>query len=577
MSDRNTSSNTANKKIGNQMVSKVLLMLIVTSVLIGAVSIGIYRNDNIESSKEYAGYITAGMQARIDGWELVNTVDSGEINAYWKTVKTYLDDLKSNTDAEYLYIVYFKDGNTYYYAEGTKAGDNLDKISSFGDETADGDFSANTVERLKQGKSTVVYDYFEKYGRIIEGTAPIKIAGGEVVGFVGVDLDGTKVFNGTLMFVFSIVGIIVILCSLMAVIFRRNVNKFVSAPILKVIEAANKMAEGDINVELDVDTQNEIGILRDAFWSMNESVREQTRILQKMAQGDYSEHIEDRSERDIANKSINALLNSNIRSVYTILETSKQVARGAAEIEAGAQTVAEGANEQAGSIEQFKSMIDDLTKVARENSDSVDEVNKATIEATEKLEDTMVIIENMADSLSHISNNTKEISTVMQLIDNIAFQTNILALNAAVEAARAGQHGKGFAVVADEVRQLANKSADAAKQTEAMLTESFSAMEQGSSKADIGSASVQSVVEASQTVRDSIAKIDEATKNQANAIEDIMVRIEEFSAVIQKNSTMSEESATSATYLSNLAKELEDAMNAFKYNEEDAKKLISAK
>ena len=567
------SSNMNNKKIGNQMVSKVLIMLIATSVLIGMVSIGIYRNDNIESSKEYSGYITAGMQARIDGWELSNTVDSGATNAYWKTTKEYLNDLKANTDAEYLYVGYFKNGKTYYYAEGIKPGDNSEDISSFGEEVPEGDFNADTLKKVKQGNSTAVYDYYEGYGRIIEGLAPIKVAGGEVVGFVGVDLDGNKVFYGTLKFVFCIVGIIVIICSIMAVVFRRNVNKFVSAPIMEVTEAANKMAEGDIDVELTIPVQNEIGILRDAFLSMNESVREQARILQKMAKGDYSQHIEDRSDKDIANKAINALLDSNIKSVYTILETSKQVSRGASEIEAGAQTVAEGANEQAGSIEQFKSMIDDLTKVARENSRSVIEVNKATIDATTKLNDTKDIIEDMADSLTKISNSTKEISSVMQLIDNIAFQTNILALNAAVEAARAGQHGKGFAVVADEVRQLANKSAHAAKQTESMLTESFSAMEQGSAKANTGRASVQSAVEAAQIAGDSVAKIDKATRDQTDAIEDIMVRIEEFSTVIQKNSTMSEESATSATYLSNLAEDLENAMKVFQYSEEDVKKL----
>lgn len=566
-----------NKKIANQMATKVLVMLIITSVIVGIVSIGIYRNDSIENSKEYARYIAEGVHARVNAWEIVDALDKNEANAYWKTMKDYLDDIKTSTDVNYVYIAYFQGDEVYYFAEGVKPNDNMAEISTFGDKAGDDDFKANVLSKIKAGKSTSEYGNYGQFGRIVQGTKPITDAGGEVIGFVGVDIDGSDVLKGTMTFIFCITGIIIIICSVMWMIFRRNVNKFIGEPIMQITDAANKMATGDIDVKIDTEVKNEIGVLRDAFMSMNESIRNQAAILKNMAEGDYRDHIKVRSDHDIVNQSINELLDSNIKSVYTILETSKQVSRGAVEIEAGAQTVAEGANEQAGSIEQFKIMIDDLTKMARDNAQSVSEVNEETQIAAKKLEEAGTVIEDLVKSLTQISENTKEISTVMQLIDNISFQTNILALNAAVEAARAGQHGKGFAVVADEVRQLANKSADAAKETETMLTESFSAMDLGNEKAVLGNDSIQSVTEAANAVTASVQKIDEATKKQSKSIEDIMVRIEEFSDVIQKNSTMSEQSATSASYLSNIAKELKNEMERFRYNDDDIKRLVQDK
>lgn len=565
--------NNNNKNIGRQMVGKVLAMLIVSSIIIGIISIGLYRSDNIESSKEYAKYITESIRSRIDAEEMLGVIEAEETNGYWLTIKNYLNDVKASTDVEYLYVAYFKGDDIYYFAEGIKKSDDATDIASFGDKASPDEFASKVIASARKGEPTAEYENVQNYGRLIEGTSSIVDAGGDVIGFVGVDIDGSEVFYGTLKFVACILGTIIFICVLMGLIFRRNVNKFISQPIMQITDAAHGLAVGEIDINIDTEVRNEIGILRDAFRSISEATKRQSEILRKMAQGDYREHIEIRSNKDVMNKSINELLDSNIKSVSSIREIAEQVANGASEIESGAQTVAEGANEQAGSVEEFRSIIDNLTNVAKQNSNSVSEVNRETMLAAERLAETGNIMDDLVKSLEQVAGSAKEITKIMQLIDTIAFQTNILSLNAAVEAARAGQHGKGFAVVADEVRTLATKSADAAKETEAMLAANFSNMENESDKAALGNESIQRVTEAAEVVRTSVQKIDDDAQRQAEAIEDMMVRIEEFSAVIQKNSTMSEESATSATYLTSLANEMKEAMEKFYYTEEDVKRL----
>ena len=182
----------------------------------------------------------------------------------------------------------------------------------------------------------------------------------------------------------------------------------------------------------------------------------------------------------------------------------------------------------------------------------------------------------LTEAMNNIASTSAKIQNVISVIDNIAFQTNILALNAAVEAARAGEAGRGFAVVAEEVRNLAQKSAEAAKSTESLITTSVNAVEMGKNIAAQTAESLKQVSVKVSAANDMVVNIAAATKEQANAVEQITVGIDQISTVIQVNSATAQEAAASSHELSAQAQKLKDLVGAFTLPTEQGQRAISA-
>ena len=166
-------------------------------------------------------------------------------------------------------------------------------------------------------------------------------------------------------------------------------------------------------------------------------------------------------------------------------------------------------------------------------------------------------------SMNEINGTAQQISNIIQTIDDIAFQTNILALNAAVEAARAGESGKGFAVVADEVRNLAGKSAEAAKDTTALIENTVRSIREGTEMADRAAASLEKLVKSSRQMNAKILEIAEYSGQQSNSVSEIAQGLEQISSVVQNNSATAEESAATSAKLSDQSKAMDTLLKQF--------------
>jgi methyl-accepting chemotaxis protein len=246
---------------------------------------------------------------------------------------------------------------------------------------------------------------------------------------------------------------------------------------------------------------------------------------------------------------------------------SEQVANGARQISDSSMALSQGATEQASSIEELSASIEEISSQTRRNAENAEEADKLAAAVRSNAEQCTAQMAEMLRAMEEINVSSSNISKIIKVIDDIAFQTNMLALNAAVEAARAGQHGKGFAVVAEEVKNLAARSANAAKETTEMIEGSIEKTEAGTVIAKNTSEALNKIVSQIEKVAELVNNISVASKEQDTGISQINQGIMQVSQVVQTNSATSEESAAASEELSGQAEMLRDMVNRFKLKE----------
>lgn len=369
-------------------------------------------------------------------------------------------------------------------------------------------------------------------------------------------------------------SMLVLLLLVVAIIFSLflaySVTKSIVRPVKEMENAILQLSNGILETNITYSSKDEIGDmashLRDSMHTLATYVHDIDDCLATMASGDFNiaasvpfvgdfKPIED-SFMEFSTKMSGVLEQINV--------ASNEVATGSEHVSRGAQALSQGSSEQASSIQILSSTITEISEQINKNAKLAGDANVLSQHAGQGVVTSNHKMSEMIVAMEDISTKSKEIGKIIKTIDDIAFQTNILALNAAVEAARAGESGKGFAVVADEVRNLAGKSAEAAKNTTALIEGTVKAVENGAKIADVTAQSLFEIVDDSEKVTAMMLEVSKASVAQATGAQQIMEGAEQISTVIRANSATAEESAASSEELNGQAQLLKDLISHFK-------------
>lgn len=358
----------------------------------------------------------------------------------------------------------------------------------------------------------------------------------------------------------SVLAVGIIIAIILSLIISRSISK----PINDVVDAAGKLAKGDMDINFDNESEDETGKLINSFKELVRSTREQANIVQKIAEGDLSVDVPVRSEKDLMGQKLSEMVNNLNHLIKNISAAAEQVSAGARQISNSSMELSQGATEQASSIEELTASMEDVASKTEVNANNANKANELAGQAESFAVTGNKYMSEMLKSMDEINQASANINKIIKVIDDIAFQTNILALNAAVEAARAGQYGKGFAVVAEEVRNLAGRSANAAKETADLIEDSIKKSQSGAKIAKETAEALERIVKEVEDVSNLISEIKRASDEQASAITQINQGIMQVSQVVQENSATSEECAAASEELSSQAEVLRQMVERFK-------------
>ena len=315
--------------------------------------------------------------------------------------------------------------------------------------------------------------------------------------------------------------ITVLLSGLVALLVTRSITR----PLIAAVDVAKRVADGDLTADVARHSRDEIGDLMDALKVMNGNLFD---IVSQVRKG------------------------------------TETIAGGSAEIAAGNMDLSSRTEQQAGSLEETASAMEELTSTVKQNADNARQANQLAVSASEVAIKGGGVVGQVVDTMGSINASSKKIVDIINVIDGIAFQTNILALNAAVEAARAGEQGRGFAVVASEVRSLAQRSASAAKEIKLLIGDSVNKVDAGSKLVEQAGTTMKEVVESVRRVTDIVAEISAASHEQSSGIDEIGRAITQIDQTTQQNAALVEQAAAAAQSMQDQAANLMRVVGVFK-------------
>jgi methyl-accepting chemotaxis protein len=303
------------------------------------------------------------------------------------------------------------------------------------------------------------------------------------------------------------------------------IMRTITGPLQYAAEIADTIAAGDLTANIDVSSEDEAGKLVRSLKTMQDNLV--------------------------------ATVNQIKQGTETITVASEEIASGNADLSSRTES-------QASSLEETASSMEELTTTVKQNADNARQANQLVVSASDFATKGGEVVGHVVDTMGSIKESSRKISDIIGVIDGIAFQTNILALNAAVEAARAGEQGRGFAVVAAEVRNLAQRSANAAKEIKALIVDSVEKVDAGGKLVDEAGKTMEEIVTSVKHVADIMGEITAASQEQSSGIEEVNRAIAQMDEMTQQNAALVEEAAAAAESMQEQAASLAQAVAVFK-------------